>query len=86
MGGNITSKVGHIVCPRGSPSATLCHSVVISQILEMGSDLHAKIKRHNGFVLEKAIHQYVFFLGYKKYLKMKQNKVVKNLGMYFFLG
>lgn len=42
--------------------------------------------RQNGFILEKSIHQYVFLRGYKKYFKMKQNKVVKkkNLVMYFF--
>ena len=51
----------------------------------MGSCFGAKIKRHNGFILEELIHQYVFLHGYKKYFKMKQNKIVKTLMLFFSL-
>lgn len=64
MGGNTTPKVRNIVCPGTSLSATLGHSV-ISKILGMGSHFWANIKRHNGFILEKSIHQYIFLHGYK---------------------
>ena len=39
-------------------SQLLLASVIISKILVMRSRFQAKIKRHNGFVLEKLIHQY----------------------------
>lgn len=65
MGGNITPKFGNIRCPQASLSATLCHSVILSKILTMRSHFQAKIKRQNGFVLEKPIHRYFFPIAIK---------------------